>query len=1042
MTPEENDLLCRVEGDAPMGRIARAHWIPACLSEEVAEPDGAPVPVRLLGEDLVVFRDSEGRVGVLGRQCPHRRASLLLGAQRGQRAALPLPRLEDGRVRQRARDGVRDRRQHAVREGQAHGLPDAGMGRRGVGLHGRRASRCPRSSRRRGRRPRRPSVSIAKVIVPCNWAQILEGAIDSAHSSSLHSSDMVPARVDSAKATVDDVATARRPTRRRACRCSAPATASATRRCAGRSPTRRTTSTCADGVRRAVHRADPAEQPVQRRQHQRADRRHEHGVLLHRLGRRRDDAGHGDLAQVPAASSSASTSTASTGRCARSTTASGRTAHAMKAGNFTGIKGFPNQDIAMWVTMGPIADRTRDGSAPATSRSSSSAARCSTPRRRCATASRPSAPATTRIPHVCAFQAIVPKTPTGAPRSTPSGSWRSARASTSRQRLTTAWPSSQLSVAVGRLRPHARADRRRACRSTASTRSYMTFTPEEMFFRAFRARRVRHLRAVDVELARQAVARRERRTSACRCSCRARSATRRSTCARDRIQRARGPAGQAHRRARVPADRQRLGARDPAGRLRRRRRGRHLGAAAASTSPAGPRRSSSQLPPSIRVEAAPEGDTHLRDARPRRHRRLHRAAPAAVVPQPRRRLAVRRPDRGGEGLLPPHARLPDHARARRAQARWSSSTRGCPAALLKAFEAAKALALEAPGRHVGDQGDAALRRGAAQGRARAAGRRLLVVRRRAQPPRRRGVRAPSPRAGAVVARWWPSTRCSTRRRSKCRSSERRPLRVRARGRGARCCSRRASCSRASRDGASRSRPGSSSRWSSTRWPARLFLAVELVAPRRAVARRPAGLVAFALAGLCSTFLARWFFYACVERVRPGAREPVPGDEPARDGAPRVRVPRRAAVVDDGRRDGRRDRRPRDRRHVAARPRHAGPGVAPLRRRLARRRRVGRLRGGQRAARLGIAHWDEAIAGHADRRGRRARAAARDHRDVARGLAAASRRADRRGLAIYALIGVTTVSAQALTIAGDGATRRSRSSRSSRCRRRSSSSRSA
>ena len=44
-------------------------------------------------------------------------------------------------------------------------------------------------------------VSIAKVLLPCNWAQILEGAIDSAHSSSLHSSDMVPARVDGAKAT-------------------------------------------------------------------------------------------------------------------------------------------------------------------------------------------------------------------------------------------------------------------------------------------------------------------------------------------------------------------------------------------------------------------------------------------------------------------------------------------------------------------------------------------------------------------------------------------------------------------------------------------------------------------------------------------------------------------------------------------------------------------------------------------------------------------------------------------------------------------------
>ena len=65
MTPEENDLLCRVEGDAPMGQIMRRHWIAACLSEEVAEPDGAPLRVRLLGETLVVFRDSKGGLGVL-----------------------------------------------------------------------------------------------------------------------------------------------------------------------------------------------------------------------------------------------------------------------------------------------------------------------------------------------------------------------------------------------------------------------------------------------------------------------------------------------------------------------------------------------------------------------------------------------------------------------------------------------------------------------------------------------------------------------------------------------------------------------------------------------------------------------------------------------------------------------------------------------------------------------------------------------------------------------------------------------------------------
>ena len=77
MTPEENDLLCRVEGNAPMGQIMRRHWIAACLAEEVAEPDGAPLRVRLLGENLVVFRDSKGRLGVLDEYCAHRRASLV-----------------------------------------------------------------------------------------------------------------------------------------------------------------------------------------------------------------------------------------------------------------------------------------------------------------------------------------------------------------------------------------------------------------------------------------------------------------------------------------------------------------------------------------------------------------------------------------------------------------------------------------------------------------------------------------------------------------------------------------------------------------------------------------------------------------------------------------------------------------------------------------------------------------------------------------------------------------------------------------------------
>src|SRR3979490_1337563 len=79
LTREQNELLCRVEGGAAMGQIMRRHWLPVCMSEEVEERDGAPVRARLLGEDLVVFRDTSGRLGVLGEHCLHRGASLAFG---------------------------------------------------------------------------------------------------------------------------------------------------------------------------------------------------------------------------------------------------------------------------------------------------------------------------------------------------------------------------------------------------------------------------------------------------------------------------------------------------------------------------------------------------------------------------------------------------------------------------------------------------------------------------------------------------------------------------------------------------------------------------------------------------------------------------------------------------------------------------------------------------------------------------------------------------------------------------------------------------
>src|SRR4029434_9055803 len=76
---EENELLTQVTAEKPLGQLVRRYWIPALLSSEIPEPAGAPVRVRLLGEDLVAFRDSEGRVGLLDEHCAHRGTSLFFG---------------------------------------------------------------------------------------------------------------------------------------------------------------------------------------------------------------------------------------------------------------------------------------------------------------------------------------------------------------------------------------------------------------------------------------------------------------------------------------------------------------------------------------------------------------------------------------------------------------------------------------------------------------------------------------------------------------------------------------------------------------------------------------------------------------------------------------------------------------------------------------------------------------------------------------------------------------------------------------------------
>ena len=87
MDKAENDLLTQTNRGTPCGELMRRYWLPVALSEELPVGNNAALQVRLLGEDLVLFRDSNGRVGLLDIHCAHRGADLSYG------------RVEDGGLR-------------------------------------------------------------------------------------------------------------------------------------------------------------------------------------------------------------------------------------------------------------------------------------------------------------------------------------------------------------------------------------------------------------------------------------------------------------------------------------------------------------------------------------------------------------------------------------------------------------------------------------------------------------------------------------------------------------------------------------------------------------------------------------------------------------------------------------------------------------------------------------------------------------------------------------------------------------------------------
>ena len=83
LTRENNELICRVGAETPMGKALRRYWLPVLQSSDLPTPDCDPFPLEILGDKFVAFRNTEGVVGVLDEHCCHRQASLVIGRCEG-----------------------------------------------------------------------------------------------------------------------------------------------------------------------------------------------------------------------------------------------------------------------------------------------------------------------------------------------------------------------------------------------------------------------------------------------------------------------------------------------------------------------------------------------------------------------------------------------------------------------------------------------------------------------------------------------------------------------------------------------------------------------------------------------------------------------------------------------------------------------------------------------------------------------------------------------------------------------------------------------
>jgi phthalate 4,5-dioxygenase oxygenase subunit len=206
LTSDDNNLMCRISNGTVGGSMIREYWMPVFLSSELSETDGIPVRTTLLGESLVGFRDTNGRVGLIQSNCPHRGAPLYFGRneERGIRCVYHGWKFDvDGNCVDMPNESGESIFKEKVRA-QTYPCEE----RNGIVWTYMGALNEP---------PPLPDlewnlvpveqVYVTKRVMDCNFVQALEGEIDSSHSAFLHSN----VGAHSFSTPLPDVSATRRP---------------------------------------------------------------------------------------------------------------------------------------------------------------------------------------------------------------------------------------------------------------------------------------------------------------------------------------------------------------------------------------------------------------------------------------------------------------------------------------------------------------------------------------------------------------------------------------------------------------------------------------------------------------------------------------------------------------------------------------------------------------------------------------------------------------------------------------------------------------